>query len=324
MRRTFALATVALAACGFDGLGPSPTPSSSEAPPVSPSASAPGAPTSDLDAGTITEVEPPPLLDPAEGGAAVDAAAPYDAGSVFDAGPLPTSPGPPVIYAVSAARFWTLNPTNGAWGGGVLLPNATCPYLDELAVDAFGQVFAIGQSGSRLYRLTGALTCTPIGAGGAGYPQALSFAPRGTLNASDEELVGYLANGDYVRVDTQTGILSLVTAGALAGYVVGDIVNFGAKGYALVSGKSCKVNCLWEVSLTTGIPVTPAPVALPMKNPATALGHWGAKLYAFGAPDEAFAIDLANPAAAKKFAGPPNFVNVLYRGAGSRTIAPTQ
>jgi hypothetical protein len=313
MRRSFVLGALALAACGYDGLGSYAAPSSS-----SPSAEV-------ADGGVVVEIEPPPPIDPGDGGVMVlDAGEPFEAGTGKDAGALPTSPGAPLVYVVSA-RFWAMNPTNGTWTGGVVMPTATCPYLDELAVDAFGRVFAVGNAGARLYRVDpGNVSCTAIGAGGAGYPQSLAFAPRGTLNPDDEELVGYLANGSFVRVDTQTGALSLVTAGALAGYTVGDLVNFGSKGYVLVSGGACSRDCLWEVSLATGKPVTAAPVTLPTTRRATALAHWGARLYSFGDPDDAYVIDPANPGAAARANGPQSYSNVVYRGAGSRTIAPTQ
>jgi hypothetical protein len=237
---------------------------------------------------------------------------------------LPASPGSPLVYVIST-RFWTFNPTTNAWGGGTQLPVNNCPYLDELAVDPFGKVFAVGNGGTQLYHVDpGALTCTAIGAAAAGYPQALSFAPRGTLNPGNEELVGYVANGDYVRLDITSGAVSLVKAGALAGYTVGDLANVGAKGYVAVTGGACGAgDCILQVSLTTGLPIG-GPGKLPATRHVTALAHWGGKLYAFCERDEVYAIDPANPGAAPKLGGPPNFYNIAFRGAGSRTIAPTQ
>lgn len=256
---------------------------------------------------------------------AADAA---DAAPTVDAGPpLPTDPGTPTIYVVSD-RFWTFDPQTSTWAGSTLLPTAGCPTLQELAVDPFGVLFATGNSAAALYRVEpSTLTCTQLGAGGAAgaYPQAMTFAPRGTLDPNFEVLVGYLPNGDYVRMDTVTGAISTVTPGALAGFTVGDVVNVGPKGYVVMTGGTCgTADCLWEVSLATGAKVGASLGNIPSTLHVTALGHWGGKLYAYTAQDQAFRLDPANPAGAVLFGGPPGYIQVYYRGAGSRTIAPTQ
>ena len=258
-----------------------------------------------------------------------DAADAADAAHAIDAGPpLPTDPGLPLVYVVSD-RFWTFDPQTGAWGGSTLLPTAGCPTLQELAVDPFGVLYATGNGTAALYRVDpSALTCTKLGAGGAtgSYPDAMTFAPRGTLDPNFEVLVGYLANGDYVRIDTVTGAITTVTPGALAGFTVGDVVNVGLKGYAVMTGGSCGTSdCLWEVSLATGARIGATSLGnIPSTLHITALGHWAGKLYAYSAQDQAFRLDPTNPAGATLVPGPSGYVQVYYRGAGSRTIAPTQ
>lgn len=253
---------------------------------------------------------------------AADAAPPIDAGP-----PLPTDPGTPTVYVVSD-RFWTYDPVAGTWAGSTLLPTAGCPTLQELAVDPFGVLFATGNTKAALYRVDpSTLTCVQLGAGGAAgsYPDAMTFAPRGTLDPSYEVLVGYQPNGDYVRIDTVTGAIETVTPAALGGFTVGDVMNIGSKGYVVMTGGSCGTSdCLWEISLATGAKIGATPLGnIPSTVHVNALGQWAGKLYAYAGPDQAFRVDPANPAAATPIGGPPGYIQVNYRGAGSRTIAPT-
>ena len=314
-----ALVAFGFVACGFDGAGEANDGADAASAPRGDSEGGPGS--GDGGPGSLEGSSVPVGNDDAGNDAGTDAAIPHEAGP-----PLPTSPGAPLAYVVST-RFWTYNPTTGAWAGGTALPANTCPALDELAVDPFGALFAVGNSATGLYRVDPAsLDCTPIGAGGASYPQSLAFAPRGTLDAYDERLVGYAANGDYVSIDTTTGAISVVTAGALAGMTVGDLVNVGLKGYVAVNGGTCgSGDCIWEVSLGTGRPVAPgaASAKLPSSAHVTGLAHWGGKLQAFCGPDEVFSLDPANAAGAVARSGPSGYVSVTYHGAGSRTIAPT-
>lgn len=318
----FALAAGAFGACGFGGSGELAGPADAAA--LDPSRGEGGTTASDgstdLD-GNFTNVDGAPSTEDAAG---TDAAPPHDAGP-----PLPTDPGLPLAYVVST-RFWTFDPTTGAWAGGTPLPTGACPQLDELAVDPFGGLFAVGSNATRLYRVDAtnpsSPSCSPIGAGGAGYPQSLAFAPRGTLDPYDEVLVGYAQNGDYVRLDTTTGAITVVTAGALSGMTVGDLVNVGADGYVAVSGGTCgSGDCVWKISLATGQAIAPgaASAKLPSTTHVTGLAHWAGKLHAFCGPDEVFSFDPGNAAGAVVRGGPPGYTNVVYHGAGSRTIAPT-
>jgi hypothetical protein len=318
----FALAAGAFGACGFDGGGELAGPADAAA--VDPvrgeaGASANDGGSSDLD-GNFTNVEGGGASDAAN----ADATLPHDAGP-----PLPNNPGPPLAYVVSA-RFWTFDPTTGTWAGGTALPTGACPALDELAVDPFGGLFAVGNNATNLYRVDATSptnpSCTAIGAGGTGYPQALAFAPRGTLDPFDEVLVGYTTNGDYVRLDTTTGAIAVVTAGAIVGMTVGDLVNVGLDGYVAVNGGSCGAgDCVWKISFVTGQPISPgaASAKLPSTTHVTGLAHWAGKLQAFCGPDEVFSLDPSNAAGAVLRGGPTGYTNVVYHGAGSRTIAPT-
>ena len=308
------------AACGFDGTGGAlDTDGARSSAPGSEggtqSGDGDGGPPGQIEGGSVPVITDGGLDDGSD-----DSAVPHDSGP-----PLPTNPGPPLAYVVSG-RFWTFDPTNGAWSGGTALPANNCPALDELAVDPFGALFAIGNNASALYRVDPTtLMCTAIGPAGT-YPQSLAFAPRGTLDPYFEVLVGYAANGDYVRIDTTTGAQTVVTAGALAGLVVGDLVNVGPKGYVAVNGGSCGTgDCIWEISFTTGKAVAPglASAKLPSTTHVTGLAHWSGKLQAFCGPDEVFSLDPTNAAGATARSGPSGYVNVVYRGAGSRTIAPT-
>ena len=200
MRRPAILASLAcFAACGYDGVATSLGPANDLR--IADASGDASFGDASVDGALIREDDPPPI-DVGDASVVYADAGNLEAATAFDAGPLPTSPGSPLIYVVST-RFWTFDPVSGGWGGGTQLPANGCPSLSELAVDAFGNLFAVGAGSGALYRVNpSTVQCSAIGAGGISYPQALTFAPRGTLNPSVEELVGYGANGDYVRVDT--------------------------------------------------------------------------------------------------------------------------
>jgi hypothetical protein len=246
------------------------------------------------------------------GGGVVDA---NDAGPTYVA---PVDAGSPIIYVVSG-RFWTVNPTSGQWSGGSSLPTGGCPSIDEIAIDAFGQGYVVG--GGNLYKLASASpSCTQIGSASA-YPLAMAFAPGGTVDPTAEALVGYLSNGDYVKVNTASGAVTVITPGALGGFSPGDIVNVGGQGYAAVYGSTCSSNCLYTFDWKTGALVTNKG-SYGTSQHVLGLAQWGGEIFAFGETDTAFKGAAATPAGAASFAGPPGYTNVTYKAAASTTIAP--
>lgn len=260
-----------------------------------------------------------------EAGGMPDGGSGSDAAVDADATPPDEDAGPPLVFVASATRLWTFDTQNVQWDGGAsTLPNATCPAFDELAMNRAGQLYASSADSSKLVRVDDPFvpTCTPVAAAGP-YPRALGFAPRGTLDPTSDVLVGYQANGDYVRIDTTTGAVGLVTQGALAGFAVGDIGNAGPKGYAALSGMLCGAGrCIWQVDFATGARVSASPVVvLGTNDPLAAIGHWGGTLYVFSELNEASAVKLGPNVVVSAVTNP--VANIAYRGAASRTIAPS-
>lgn len=251
-----------------------------------------------------------------------DAASPTDAAS--DVAPLPADAGPPTALVISG-RFWRYDLPSDSWSGGQQLPTGNCPALDDVAVDAYGAAYGVGNNGTTFHRVnTANVTCSQIGAAGT-FPKATTFALRGTVAANVEVLVGYQDNGDYVRIDTATGAVSTITAGALAGFTIGDVVNVGLKGYVVLSGGVCGgASCLWEVSLASGTRVGASPIGNFPSGPVKGLAHWAGRLYGFVDADQVYRADPANPAGATALGGVPGYVDVHFRGAGSSPAAPTQ
>jgi hypothetical protein len=230
--------------------------------------------------------------------------------------------GVPTAYAVSG-RLWTVRLANNEWSS-FGLPSATCPTLDEVAVDGDGKVFVSGPDGLYVYAGGG---CTRVGNGAGPFPNALAFVSRGVLVPGQDVLVGYMTNGDYVRVDTTTAAVTVTTPGALAGITVGDLVVVGAKGYVVMRGDVCSTqDCIWGVDLSTGRRVGTAPSGtLPTSQPFRGLAHWSGKVYAFTDNDTVFVLDPTNPSGATVFsASPPGFFDVGFKGAGSHAGAPIQ
>lgn len=271
-----------------------------------------------------------------EGGASIDAGNDAHGGGVdadastpiFDAGidvrPLPQDPGQPVAL-VSSGRFWKYDMPGDNWSGGQQFPTGGCPQLDDVAIDAYGNAYAIGNAGASFYSFNPSnVTCSQIGNNGT-YPKATTFALRGTLLPFTEALVGYQDNGDFVRIDTATGAVSVITQAAITGFTIRDVVNVGTKGYAVLTGGACGgASCLWEVNLATGMRVGAAATGNFPSGPVTGLAHWGGKIYAFVDADQVYRADPTNPGGASGLGGVPNYVNVHFQGAGSNPAAPTQ
>jgi hypothetical protein len=286
-----------------------------------------GAPRSDAARDTDATVD--------EGGARTDAGDDGGTGEdadastpIVDAGidvrPLPADAGPPTALVLSG-RLWSYDMPADSWSGGQQLPTGGCPQLDDVAIDAYGNAYAVGNNGASFYSLNPTnVSCSQIGNNGT-YPKATTFALRGTLLPFTEALVGYQDNGDYVRIDTTTGSVSVITQGAMAGFTVGDVVNVGTKGYAVLSGGACgSASCLWEVNLATGMRVGASAIGNFPGGPVTGLAHWGGKIYGFVNPDQVYRADPTNPGGASGLGGVPNYVSVQFLGAGSNPAAPTQ
>lgn len=108
---------------------------------------------------------------------------------------------------------------------------------------AFGSLWSID-------RVTGA--CTLITEDGS-FTTSLSFVPAGTVDPNEEALVGF-DEDQYLRIDTQTGAISML--GVLSGGLrsSGDMVSvIGGGTYLTVRGPGCDAtDCIVEIDPSTG------------------------------------------------------------------------
>lgn len=221
---------------------------------------------------------------------------------------------PPLIaevFAHSASTLYKLDPitkvvtTVGFFSG--------CDGVIDIALDKDGVMF--GTTFGGLFKIDKATAvCTFIQSGG--YPNSLSFVPKGTLDPDEEALVGYVG-GQYVRIDKNTG--SVTNVGQLGGGYSssGDIVSaIGGGTYLTVNGNGCG-DCIVEVDPKTGALV----------KMIGALGHgsvfglafWGGVAYGFDDYGELFQIDLMT---AGTVVIPTGVGGLSFYGAGSTTAAP--
>lgn len=113
-----------------------------------------------------------------------------------------------------------------------------------------------------LYKLT-ATGCELIKASSS-FPYAFGTAPKGTVSQASETLVGY-TGADYVRVDPKSGAVTTITPNALGTLrPSGDMCAVGLRGFlSAASGLgACPGggDCIVEVDLTTGVPVSVATI----------------------------------------------------------------
>lgn len=142
------------------------------------------------------------------------------------------------------------------------LKSTGCPAAEETAVFSDGSVYITSSTSQDLYRWTAAAGCKSVRIGNR-FPFAMGVAPKGTLSATQEVLVGY-DGADYVRVDTSTGDVAVVTANALGALrPSGDVTAIGTRGFLAAAQNTgagafaCAAggDCLVEVDLVTGKPV---------------------------------------------------------------------
>ncbi len=239
------------------------------------------------DAGELTDGAPrPDAGGQPEGGDGGDGGPGADAG---DAGLLPPDPNDVAVsYAAGIDTF--VYAFDRATSKFTRLKSTACPPAEETAVFSDGSVYITSSTSQDLYRWTVAAGCTSVRVGNR-FPFAMGVAPKGTLSATEEVLVGY-DGADYVRVDTSTGDVTVVAAGALGTLrPSGDVTAIGQKGYLAAaqntgqgSAFACAAggDCVVEVDLKTGKPVK-------FLKAFTGLGIYGLAhsrgkllLYAFG------------------------------------------
>ncbi len=218
---------------------------------------------------------------------------------------------PPEVYGQTASALYRIDPV--AHTNALVGKFQGCTYVNDIALDQNGNLY--GVTGNALYTIsTQSARCTLIANGT--FPNSLSFVPQGTLDSANEALVGYVG-GDYVRIDTTSGMVTKV--GVLGGGFVssGDVVStIGGATYVTVKGNGC-ADCLVEADPKTGALV---------KNWGD-VGHtdvfgvafWGGRVYGFANDGSLFEMTLANGAVSSiTLSSPAN----AWAGAGSTTSAP--
>ena len=220
------------------------------------------------------------------------------------------------VFAHSASTLYRLDPISkevtvvGAFGG--------CnDSVIDIAIDKNGLMFGTTFSGlHRIDKVTAA--CTLVASGG--YPNSLSFVPKGTVDPNEEALVGY-SGGSYTRIDTATGDISQI--GTLGGGYSssGDVVSvIGGGTYLTVNGNGCG-DCIVQVNPTTGELMN---LIGPLNRTSVfGLAFWGGSAYGFNDGGALFQIDLSNGMATDipMPSAPPG---LSFYGAGSTTAAPLE
>lgn len=223
------------------------------------------------------------------------------------------------IFGHSADTLYKLDPlTKAVTEVGTF---SGCASIIDIALDGNSNLYATSYSSLyRVDRTTG--HCTEIATGD--YPNSLSFVPKGTVDATDEALVGY-DDADYWRIDVTTGQKTKIgTLGVNGLKSSGDIVSVkGGKTYLTVKGTSqCNAHdCLVEIDPTTG-KVTKNWGSVEHSN-VFGLSFWGGKVYGFDDAGELFEVTFGtSQLATTPIAIPSKPANLSFWGAGSTTSAP--
>lgn len=246
------------------------------------------------------------------------APAPGNTGNLGQQSPPSTEDPPEVaeVFGHSGRTLYRLDPVTKAVT--VVGDFKGCGPVIDIALDEKSTL--IGASSQALYNVDKTTAaCTEIARGG--YPNSLSFVPKGTVDANAEALVGY-DGGDYLRIDTQSG--SVTKIGSLGGSYVssGDIVSVKAgKTYLTVKGSSCDAqDCLVEVDPKTGKMIKNWGSIEHQK--VFGLSFWGGKIYGFDQSGKLFEVTFGTKLATTEIpiANAPS--GLEFWGAGSTTAAP--
>ena len=253
-----------------------------------------------------------------------------------ESAPAATGTTAPVIFAHSENSLYVMDiASENAPTLSAIAPFQGCLSVFDLAADETGALVAVAYdgaaSGYALMRVDPqTAACTAIGTDPR-FVNGLAFAPRGTVAADREVLVGF-SGPDYVAIDTATGRSSLLAAGVLPDGLAssGDVVVL-TDGRAFVTatgtgtgtgtapGLDCEAHdCLFEFDSKTGA-VTKNWGDIGYSS-VFGLGFWGGQLYGFSETGAVFRLALPGGTLAPAsiaFPGAPRF-----GGAATRSTAP--
>jgi hypothetical protein len=247
-------------------------------------------------------------------------------GFMIDAGPIPDG-GPMVpaeVFGQTATTLYKLDPVTKVVTLVGDFQGCNGSVID-IALDKDGNMFGTTFVSAGVYKIdktTAACTLIRADTNPTAYPNSLSFVPVGTALPNAEALVGYDFSNNYIRIDTTTGVITIIGSGILSPYTSsGDIVSvIGGGTYLTVKGgpENCS-DCIVEVNPTTGaIKKMIGPV---LHTNVYGLAFWGGSAYGFDDSGALFQIDLTNgmPTAIPIPNAPPG---LSWYGAGSTTSAP--
>lgn len=229
------------------------------------------------------------------------------------------------VFGHSGKTLYRLNPTTNA-----VTPvgdfNGCASDVTDIAINEAGEMF--GTSRTELYAINKtSAACTLIKEGA--YPNSLSFLPKGTLDASEEALVGF-EDADYVRIDTTTGRRTIIKANALPSDLIssGDIVSVkNGPTYLTVKAAPNKNRCKTEDCLIELDPVTGGQKAfygqIAGYQKIFGLAFWAGAIYGFTDSGALIEIRVSGTSLNTKNISIPNAPAMLqFYGAGSSTAAP--
>jgi hypothetical protein len=225
------------------------------------------------------------------------------------------------VFGESASTLYKLDPVTKAVT--VVGQFQGCDDVIDIALDKDSNMYGTTYDGVYVIDRTTAV-CTLI-ASGTNYPNSLSFVPAGTVDPTEEALVGY--QGDqYVRIDTTTGALSNIGTTIGMGFSSsGDIVSVKASGsnptYLTVKGPGCATDCLLQVDPSTGAFLKNwGPTGY---SNVFGLAFWAGTVYGFDDGGDLFQIGFSGQALQVQAIPIPTAPPMLsFFGAGSTTSAP--
>lgn len=228
----------------------------------------------------------------------------------------------PVTKAIT-----TVGAFDGCGSGGVV----------DIAVDADSNIY--GDTYTGLYEVdktTAKCTSVANSAGGSKFPDSLSFVPKGTLDANEEALVGYVGS-DYVRIDVKTGQVTKVGSLGAGGLISsGDIVSIkDGPTYLTVKppmlgcveqecGKCTNGDCIVEVDPKTGKMIKNFG-KVPYKD-IFGFAYWGGLGYGFSNSGHLFEVSFADPnkLVTTELTIPNKPDDLQFWGAASSTTSPVE
>jgi hypothetical protein len=130
----------------------------------------------------------------------------------------------------------------------VALGAMSCPLLVDIALDGSGRLFAT-TPGTLFEVEIASGACTAIASNGS-YPNSLAVVPAPVLDPNEDVLVG-LRGSEYVRIDTQTGAVSVLGDVGSDLASSGDVTFLDGMVYATVISSNC-ADCVLSLHPQTG------------------------------------------------------------------------